>query len=508
MFHTDIGSETRYLARIQFCLIARFAYATPSGSPAALGHAPHEVETVGNGFSGARLHSAHEMNQTVRYGASASLDRLGLSARRIVVVGVGSAGVNAVARLADTPAPGVELVAIDTSAQTMLRVGALDPLKRSGCARSEVARTSDTLAADIAPTSTDQPPGALAAILLTHGTRGLGSGGDSRRAAQAAEACSQKIMSMLDGASIVVVVAGLAGGTGGGAAPVIARLAREAGAVTLGFGLMPFEFEPVVRSAAAADARRMLRGACHTTVSLENSRAVLLAGHALPLESALRVADDAVRQAVDGLGALVGPGGWIDVDVSRALEVLRSPGEGCVALGSARFEVGSEGSDDGGRPVREALAMALDSPLGGMCGLSRAGAAMLQVSAGPELAVADVADAAEAVKRRLPLGAELFVGASSQPALRGVARVMLLGAGIESRFETETGLVTAAAADMSKAIGLSKAIGASRGRPEDRDRHDPRRWMRSRRPSVASTTVSATVPATVSATVLADAKVV
>ena len=348
--------------------------------------------------------------------------------RRIVVVGVGGAGVNTVARLADVPAIGVEFMVVDTSAQTLLRVGALDPLERSGGGHAEVARSADARAGEVAPAPADRPAGRLVPILLTHGTRGLGSGGDAAKAAKAARDAAEAVAAALQGADIVIVVAGLAGGTGGGVAAMIAAAAREAGAVTLGFGIMPFAFEPIARKAAAAAALDALRGACHTTVALDNGRAVALAGRALPLEAALRVADDAVRQAVEGLGALVGANGWIDVDVARALEVLRMPGDGCVALGSARVGDGEE--DD--RPVRSALRMALDSPLGGMCDLSKARAAMIQVSAGPELAIADVADAAETVKRRLPAGAELFVGAASRPGLRGAARVSIFGAGIGS----------------------------------------------------------------------------
>ncbi len=409
-----------------------------------------------------------------------------MDSSRIIVIGVGGAGVNTVARLADTPVPGVGLLAVDTSAQTILRVGALDPTARSGGSRAEIARTTHAQVSDVSPILADRPTGALSSILLARGTRGLGAGGDASKAAEAARADTAAISEALRGAGIVFVVAGLAGGTGGGAAPIVAQLAREAGAVTLGFGILPFAFETKRRHAAASIARAALSNACHTTVDLDNERAVDLAGSALWLEAALRVADDAVRQAVAGLSALIGVGGWIDVDVARALEILRMQGEGCVALGSARVDDG-EGTSD--RPALSALRMALDSPFGGMCRLSKARAAMLQVCGGPELAIADVADAADIVKRRLPVGSELFVGASSLPSLRGVARVTLLGTGIGSaqsgRWSGDSEPTQSTdARSLVRRIAPSAATGFGTktrpGRPLDRDRHDPRPSNRGR----------------------------
>lgn len=374
-------------------------------------------------------------------------------ASRIAVIGVGGAGVNTVARLADMPMPGVSLWAVDTSAQTLLRVGALRPAAPAGgsatAAVDDGRSAGGAGASDIARPS-DRSSGALRPIVMTHGTRGLGSGGDVRKAEAAARAAADSIRSALDDAGIVFVVAGLAGGTGGGAAPLVARMARAAGAITLGFGILPFAFESASRRAAARRSRSALEAECDSFVELDNARAVALAGHALGFEAAMRVADDAVRQAVEGLADLFGPGGWIDIDVARALDVLRASGTACVALGAARLddgdrdlggradEDGGGGGDGGGkgdrlpdaRPVLAALEKALESPLGGMCGLSGARAAMLQICAGPELAIADVADAADLVKRRLPSGAELFVGASSMASLAGAARVTILGAGI------------------------------------------------------------------------------
>jgi cell division protein FtsZ len=298
----------------------------------------------------------------------------------MVVVGVGGAGVNAIARLADAGTAGARLVAVDSSAQTLARV-------------SEVDR-----------------------VLLDRVTHGLGTGGDAALAAAAVDAQEEEVAHALGSPDIVVLVAGLAGGTGGGAAPGVASIARRAGPLTVGFGITPFAFEGMRAERRAASARRALAAACNTHVALENRRALSVAGGAVSLDVALRIADDVVRQGVKGLHDMALGRGWIDVDLASVVERLATGGEGALALGTGR----------GPRPALAAARAALASPLSDPLLLGRSRSAVVHVSGGEDLAVADVRDAVATLGRALPRRCEIHVGASVDPLLAGAAQVTVI----------------------------------------------------------------------------------
>lgn len=305
----------------------------------------------------------------------------------VVVVGVGGAGVNAVTRLRDIGLPGVRLVAMDTSRQALARAD-----------------------------------GACETLLLGAPGRGWGTGGDAGLGAALARFAGPEARSVLAGADLVCVVGGMAGGTGGGAGPEIARLARAAGAVVVGFGIMPFPFETRRHVCAADAALEALRAACDTTVTLDNRRALDVAGGRVPLDIALRVADDVVRQALQGLGAMIAGGGWIPVDWPAVRSGLADGGAGCLALGIGR----------GPFPARAAMRAALASPLADMRAVRQARALLVHVGGGADLALADAADAIGDLRAQLAPDCRLIVGAREDPALAGAAQVVLLGTGLPS----------------------------------------------------------------------------
>jgi cell division protein FtsZ len=310
---------------------------------------------------------------------------------RIVVCGVGGAGVNTIVHLNDSAPPGVELLAIDTSHQSLAKVSATKTVH---------------------------------GILLRSGTRGLGTGGDAEAGRSAARRASELLSTAFEGADLVFVVAGLAGGTGGGAAPEVARIARARGAVVVGFGIRPFGFETARRGRAAEAAGVSLSAACDAWVRVDNQRALTVAGRDVGLEVALRVADDLVRQAVQGVGELVGARGTIDVDLAVVRRILTGAGRACVALGACCRHRHSE------MPARDAMVAALASPLCDMAGLHRARGLLLQVSGGAELCVDDVAEAVRLLEGRLPPDCALVVGVSCREGLGQSAQVMLLGTGL------------------------------------------------------------------------------
>ena len=343
-------------------------------------------------------------------------------APRIVVCGVGGAGVNTIAHLRDLATPGIELLAIDTSHQALARLGAA---AHSLMAPSrEVGATAARRTRGAWPTSPMTSPSVCRRLLLRDATRGLGTGGDADAGRRAAHGVEASLAHALRGADLVFVVAGLAGGTGGGAGPEVARFARREGAVVVGCGIWPFGFETPRRQRAAATAGKALAAGCDAWLRLDNRRASRVAGEAVGLDVALRVADDVVRQAVQGIGELVGGQGTIDVDLAVVQKVLTRAGRACVALGSCARQTGSE------TPAQEAMDAALASPLCDMAGLSRARGVLLQVSGGLDLSVADVAAAVRRLESRLPADCELVVGVACREGLAGSAQVMLLGTGL------------------------------------------------------------------------------
>lgn len=303
---------------------------------------------------------------------------------RTAVVGVGGAGVNAVSRLMDVGLADVQYVAADTSHQTLVR-------------------------ADGAAT-----------VLLSEPTRGLGTGGDQRLGAAAAVAAERTLLRELRDVDVAFVVAGLAGGTGGGASAEVARIARRAGALTLGFGIRPFSFEAPIRQRMAALAEENLAAQSDVYVALDNERARAVAGSRLSLDVALRVADDVLRQAVQGLSELVSDYGYIDVDLVTVRRLLAESGRACLALGVGR------GTD----PACAAMSAALGSPLAKMEDIGVARSVLVQITGDQELAVGDVAQAVTDLASRLAPDCELVVGVATDPLLVGAVQVTVLGAGV------------------------------------------------------------------------------
>lgn len=329
----------------------------------------------------------------------------------LAIVGVGGAGVNAAVRLRDLAPEGLRFLAVDTSAQTLARA--------EGMLR----------------------------LLLESGTGGHGSGGDAARAAAAAQAASEMLDEALAGVDLAFVVAGLAGGTGGGAAPEIARRLRAKGAVALGLGIQPFAFETGRREELAAQALEQLEAACHTTVALDNCRAQALAGGRLSFEVALRLADDILRQAVQGLSEMLGGQGWINVDWPTLRPLLLGGRGARLALGLGR----------GGAPAQAAMRAALASPLADMEALGRASAVLVQVTGDARLAVRDTAEAVALLRTRLAPDCSLVVGAAQDPRLSGAAEVVLLGTGLDAAGRGAQAPV--------KGSAEPAAAGRERGRP-------------------------------------------
>jgi cell division protein FtsZ len=302
----------------------------------------------------------------------------------IRVVGVGGAGLNAVNRMIDAGIPEVEFVAINTDMQQL--------------------RTSD------APTKI-HIGGEL--------TRGLGSGADAEIGRQAAEDSYDQIKHALRGSDMVFVTAGEGGGTGSGAAPVVARIARDLGALTVGIVTLPFKFEGSRRKRQAEDGAETLRGACDTTIVIPNDKLLEVLDQSTSMIDAFRIADDVLRQGVQGICDLITVPGLINLDFADVRTIM-------TGAGTALMGIGYSTSDD---RAREAAERALRSPLIDTEIVGAKGI-LLSIAGGEDLTLIEVNEAAEIVRQSATDETNIIFGATIDERLQGQMWVTVVATGI------------------------------------------------------------------------------
>ena len=211
---------------------------------------------------------------------------------RIVVVGVGGGGSNAVNRMIQAGVHSVEFVAINTDAQALARSDARHRI-----------RIGEKL------------------------TRGLGAGGNPQMGQRAAEESQELIYDILRGADMVFVACGMGGGTGTGALPVVASIARELGALTVGVATKPFTFEGRKRMAAADEGLNLLRQRVNTLITIPNDKMLSVIDKRTSLEQAFAVVDDVLRQGIQGISELITEPGLINVDFADVKAIMSEPGQ-------------------------------------------------------------------------------------------------------------------------------------------------------------------------------------
>jgi cell division protein FtsZ len=291
----------------------------------------------------------------------------------IRVLGVGGAGGNAVAHLAREQLPGVSCAVLNTDAQALARL-----------------------------------PVETRVNLGTKTMRGLGAGGDPERGRAAAEEDAASVRALCDGADVVLVVAGLGGGTGTGAGPVIARLAKEAGALVLAIAFLPFECEGARRARQAHLGLHELKKMADGVICLPNQQVFRLVDENTSLLEAFSVANELVAQGVRGIWRLLARPGLINVDFADLCAVTRGQhAESALATVEAR----------GANRAREALDKLLAHPLldGGKA-LADAAAVLVSIAAGPDLTMAEVTRLMEPISRQAE-HAHLILGAAIEAEL-------------------------------------------------------------------------------------------
>jgi cell division protein FtsZ len=303
----------------------------------------------------------------------------------IRVVGVGGGGLNALQRMIDADLHGVEFVAINTDAQQLAMSDAGVKLQ---------------IGRDL--------------------TSGLGSGSDPDLGRKAAEDSIDRLRQVLRGSDLVFVTAGEGGGTGTGAAPVIARVARELGALTVGIVTMPFGFEGRRRTEAAQAGLDALQAGVDTLIVVPNDRLLEVLERGVSMVDAFRMADDVLRQGVQGICDLITRPGVINLDFADVRTVMAGSGSALMGIGMAT----------GPARGREAARRALDSPLIGQR-IRGATGVLLSIMGPPELTLQEVTEAAEAVREAAAGQANIIFGTSVDESLGDQLWVTVIATGFE-----------------------------------------------------------------------------
>jgi cell division protein FtsZ len=301
----------------------------------------------------------------------------------IKVVGVGGAGSNAVTRMASQKIPGVELVAVNTDAQALLH------------AEADVQiRIGDKL------------------------TKGLGAGGDPARGQRAAEESKEELREAVRGAEMVFVTAGMGGGTGTGASPVIAEVARESGALTIGVVTKPFSFEGAKRAQRAEEGIAVLQEKVDTLIIIPNDRLLAICDPKASLDEAFRTADDVLRQGIQGISEVITLPGVINLDFADVRRIMSEAGPALLAIGHGR-------GDD---RAPEAARAAISSPLL-ETSITGARGVLFNVVGGKDLGLQEVHAAAKVIYDVVDRDAEIIFGAATDPELEDEVKITVIATG-------------------------------------------------------------------------------
>ncbi len=301
------------------------------------------------------------------------------------VIGLGGGGSNAINRMIELGLNGIEFIAANTDAQA---------LKNS-----------------LAPTKIQ---------LGLHQTRGLGAGGDPRVGEAAAEESYQALNKALSGADMVFLTAGMGGGTGTGSIPIAARVARSLGAVTVAVVTTPFMFEVGRRQVNAREGLAKLRPFTDTLITIPNDRLLKVAPRNLPLEMAFRLADDVLRQGIQGISELITETGLINVDFAHIKNVMQSGGGSLLSIGFGQGE----------RKAQKAIEHALHHPLIEEINLDTASGIIVNFTAGSSLTFSEVVDALNDLQEKTNNQAEIIPGVITDERMGDRVQVIMILTGL------------------------------------------------------------------------------
>ncbi len=328
----------------------------------------------------------------------------------IKVIGVGGGGSNAVNRMIRAEMMGVEFIAVNTDAQALLQSDAPHKI-----------RIGDKL------------------------TRGLGAGADPQVGQRAAEEDSEKIYEALKDADMIFITAGMGGGTGSGAAPVIAEIAKDLGALTVGVITKPFSFEGVRRKLVAEQFSEMLKEKCDTLITIPNDRLREVVDKKTSILDAFRVVDDVLRQGVQGISDLITVPGLINLDFADVKTIMRDAGSSMMGIG-----IGT-----GDNRAAEAARAAIMSPLLEV-NITGARGILFNVTGGSDLGLFEVNEAAEVIKEAADPEANIIFGTVIDDRMRDEVKVTVIATGFDASHK-----VRAPARAVTASTDVANGIAAS-----------------------------------------------
>jgi len=304
----------------------------------------------------------------------------------IKVVGCGGAGTNTISRCVTSQITGAELVAINTDAQHLLLADA--PHK---------------------------------VLIGKHLTRGLGAGSLPQIGEEASRESEQDIRAAMGHADMVFVTCGLGGGTGTGSAPVIAQLAKETGALTIGVVTLPFSVEGLIRMENAENGLKRLRDICDTVIVIPNDKLLDIVPN-LSLNAAFKVADEVLMRSIKGITEMITMPGLVNLDFADLKTVMKRGGVAMIGLGEA----------EGENKAVNAVVEALNSPLLEV-DISEATGALVNVTGGEDMTISEAERVVEEIYSRVDPNARIIWGTTIDPTLKRNIRAMLVITGVKSK---------------------------------------------------------------------------
>jgi cell division protein FtsZ len=304
---------------------------------------------------------------------------------QIRVIGVGGGGSNAVNRMIVDGLSGIDFVAVNTDAQALMLSNA-----------PKRVRIGDKL------------------------TRGLGVGGKADMGRKAAEESADELHQVLQGSDMVFITAGMGGGTGTGASPIIAKVARELGALTIGVVTRPFSWEGAVRAQTARAGIEQLKEEVDTLIVIPNDRLLEITDKRISLQAAFSLVDDVLRQGVQGISELITVPGLINLDFADVRTIMSEGGAALMAVGHAT------GENRAVEAVQQAISSRLlDITIDGARGI------LFNVTGGPDLSLYEVNEAASIVKQTAHPEANLIFGAVIDDTMEDEIRVTVIATGFD-----------------------------------------------------------------------------
>src|ERR671915_642772 len=305
---------------------------------------------------------------------------------RMKVVGVGGGGGNAVNRMIEDQLGGVEFISVNTDSQALA-------MSKSDV-KIQIGRKL---------------------------TRGLGAGARPEIGRQAIEENRDEVVHAVQGADMVFVTCGMGGGTGTGAAPVVAQMAREAGALTVGIVTKPFLFEGRRRMKQAEQGISEMRKNVDTMIVVPNERLLAVVGKGIPFQDALKKADEVLLHATQGISALINVTGLVNVDFADVRTVMQAGGSALMGTGIGR----------GDNRSMEAAQQAISSPLLDNVSISGATGVLVNITGGQDLTLGEVHQINEIIHDAVGDDAEIIFGAVHEPAMQGEIRVTAIATGFD-----------------------------------------------------------------------------